>query len=626
MSAVLRETRIDDSWARLRLAVSAVGGIAAYHVVLVAPFAALLLLNPWTRYYGVWPALAGVALVWWTLHPWREAVGRPVSRRDAPGLFDAVDLLADRIGAPRIHEVRLTDDFNAAAQVVDVRWQPWRKRRVLVLGVPLLALLDVDAVRGVIAHELGHFSHRHGRLGHWIYRARAGWTAYAQTPVEDAPLLERGAAFFARWFAPRFSRLSFAYSRRCEYEADAFGAAVVGTESMALALFAVEAFDGRWRAMLDEALPQLIAEREQPPEAWLAHVQQAVHRQPPQADEWHRLRARASAENDTHPSLGERVDALGVSGEALLAAATLPAQPAGVAWFADWPAIAARHDAGWRASHEGLWRQQHVRHKHQRRRLEQLRAADDLTLERAGLEFEHGEPAQAAALARRWVDDAALGAHAAYLVGAAQLRSGDAAGIATLEACIARAPAWAAPARAAIERHASLVADAALRERNRALLDKALRRRAHALGRLHWMTSRAELRPAMLDDSTDALLRAALSTVPTVAAAWCATVPGFEQDGRHFETFVLLLRLRTDRLREADLDEDDLIGDMQALLSQLLPPSALRLVWTAYTTEGLAPAVHALLQGWVEAGDRACLVKPVEGEAAGPAVRASALG
>ena len=83
MSTMLRATRVDTSWARLKLALSAVAGIAAYHVVLVAPFAALLLLNPWTRYYGVWPALAGVALVWWTLHPWREAVGRPVSRRGA---------------------------------------------------------------------------------------------------------------------------------------------------------------------------------------------------------------------------------------------------------------------------------------------------------------------------------------------------------------------------------------------------------------------------------------------------------------------------------------------------------------------------------------------------------------
>ena len=143
-----------------------------------------------------------------------------------------------------------------------------------------------------------------------------------------------------------------------------------------------------------------------------------------------------------------------------------------------------------------------LRREHQRRRLAQLRAADDLSLERAGLEFEHGEPAQAAALARRWVDDAALGAHAAYLVGATQLRGGDAAGIEMLEACIARAPAWAAPARAEIEQ--------ALGARGR---------RGAALGRLHAMSSRAELRPAMLDDTTDALLREALSAVPTVAAA-----------------------------------------------------------------------------------------------------------
>lgn len=626
MSAVLRQTRIDTPIARLRLALYAMAGIAAYHVVLVAPFAALLLLNPWTGHFGIWPSLAGVALVWWTLHPWREATGRPVSRAEAPGLYDAVDALVRQLAAPRIHEVRLTDDFNAAAQEVDVRWQPWRRRRVLVLGVPLLALLDADGVRGVIAHELGHFSHRHGRLGHWIYRARAGWSDYASTPVADAPLLERFAAAFAGWFAPRFSRMSFAYSRRCEYEADAVGAAAVGAGTMAGGLFAVEAYGARWQAMLHEELPALMAERERPPTQWLSEVQRRVHRDPPLPAEWERLREHVADEADTHPSLGERIAALGVDDTALLAAARVPAVAAGAAWFADWPAVVARHDGHWHDTHARLWQQQHVRLKHQRQRLESLRAAGDLGLERASLAFALGELDEAASLARRWVDDAVLGPQAAHLVGVAQLAQGDPAGVATLEACIARAPAWAAPARSALAAHEVLLGDDAQRARNRQLLSKAVERRAQALERLDGMAWRAELRGAPPDPTTDATLREALSAVPAVAAAWWACAPSFEHDGRTFDTRVLLLRLRTDRLQEAHQDEDEVVPDARSLLAGLLPPATLALVWTAYTTEGLPPALHELLHGWADGGDPACLVRPVDGESQGPAQRAAALG
>ena len=132
--------------------------------------------------------------------------------------------------------------------------------------------------------------------------------AYAQTPVEDAPLLERGAASFARWFAPRFSRLSFAYSRRCEYEADAYGAAVVGARRRwrrRCLRSRLSTPAGARQAMLDETLPQLIAERERPTAAWLALVQQAVHRQPPQADRVASA-ARTGIGAGRHPSVAGR--------------------------------------------------------------------------------------------------------------------------------------------------------------------------------------------------------------------------------------------------------------------------------------------------------------------------------
>src|SRR4051812_10952431 len=48
--------------------------------------------------------------LWITLEP---PQGQPVRRREAPALFALVDKLQRTLGAPRFHDVLVTDDFNA---------------------------------------------------------------------------------------------------------------------------------------------------------------------------------------------------------------------------------------------------------------------------------------------------------------------------------------------------------------------------------------------------------------------------------------------------------------------------------------------------------------------------------
>lgn len=469
-------------WYALKLGVMAVSGVAIYNMVLVAPFVLVMLLNPWSGSYGIWPILGVVAFFWWAMQPFHETPGTLVPREQAPKLFEDVERLAERIGAPRIDEIRLVDDFNAAAMVAPVRWQPWRKRRVLILGVPLLALTDVDTARSVIAHELGHFSHRHGRLGHWIYRAREAWVSYASESLDSISLYERGAAFFAQWFAPRFSKLAFNYSRLCEYEADAYGASIVGKLPMASGLLTIATFGRRWRDMAAKELPRLIAQQEAPPPAWMTHVQQRVLARPAQSEEFDALKNDVSDPNDTHPSTAERIKALAVTGDEALGACRLPEQVAGVAWLVDWDAVVGRHNAQWRDQNASVWRQEHIRQRCQRQRLDALRATGDTSLMRAQLELEYGEPATVMGIAHSWLDDPALAGHARYLLGAAQLKAGDKSGVASLEACIKADPLWALPARDLIAQNPSLLETDMHRHRNQTLLDRARDKRGRALG------------------------------------------------------------------------------------------------------------------------------------------------
>ena len=44
--------------------------------------------------------------------------------------------------------------------------------RVMIVGVPLMHILSERQLRGVIAHEFGHYSGGDTRLGPWIYRTR----------------------------------------------------------------------------------------------------------------------------------------------------------------------------------------------------------------------------------------------------------------------------------------------------------------------------------------------------------------------------------------------------------------------------------------------------------------------
>ncbi len=158
--------------------------------------------------------------------------GLLLSKSDYPKLWQEVEAIADRLKAPRPNEIRLDEDFNASA----AQWPRFGilggYRETLTLGFPLLAGLSVDEARGVIAHEFGHFSGEHGRFGVWIYRvdqtwrqmgknlAHAGWSGIVFKPFVD-------------WFFPRFAAASFAIRRQHEFEADRASVEVVGAATTA---------------------------------------------------------------------------------------------------------------------------------------------------------------------------------------------------------------------------------------------------------------------------------------------------------------------------------------------------------------------------------------------------------
>lgn len=75
-----------------------------------------------------------------------------LARSEAPTLFALVDQVAAAVAAPVPQVIVVDRNFNAFASTIGLR-----RRRVLGLGLPLLAVLPADQRVALLGHELGHY-------------------------------------------------------------------------------------------------------------------------------------------------------------------------------------------------------------------------------------------------------------------------------------------------------------------------------------------------------------------------------------------------------------------------------------------------------------------------------------
>jgi Zn-dependent protease with chaperone function len=257
--------------------------------------------------------------------------GIALRRADAPKLFALIDELRAATGARRIDHVLIDGDLNASvAQVPRFGWFG-PTRQYLVIGLPLVTALSDDAFRAVLAHELGHVSARHGRFAAWIYRIRLTWVRLLDTLEEQG---HWGAGLFSRffrWYAPYFAAYSFVLARQHEYEADRASARVAGASAAGCALARLDlaaAYLGEsyWPSVYKQA--QHVAVPVCRPYAELEDALQAGP-----SDEHVKRFSRAAliletGTADTHPSLSDRLAALGVEAEAAVEEARMAVRSA----------------------------------------------------------------------------------------------------------------------------------------------------------------------------------------------------------------------------------------------------------------------------------------------------------
>src|SRR5689334_9433120 len=247
----------------------------------------------------------------WAIVPRRlkfEAPGLSVTQADQPELFALVSEEAKAAGEPMPDDVFLTLEANAAVR------QTSRGRRALIIGVPLLHILSERELRGVIAHEFGHYSGGDTRLGPWIYRTRETIIRTVQQLSDDDGDESWSQRIVRKpfiWYGNAFLRITAKISRRQEFAADRRAVASAGRDAYAHGLERVHAYGPAFDAYWANEVAPLLRRGHRPPVSegfsrFIAH-QNVTHAADNHLEY---LRDEKTDPYDSHPSLPERLAAI----------------------------------------------------------------------------------------------------------------------------------------------------------------------------------------------------------------------------------------------------------------------------------------------------------------------------
>lgn len=293
--------------------------------------------------------------------------GREVVYEDAPALFEAIDDVVQRMSyhkkngvfAAWIESVTLDGSFDAKMHQVP-RWGVFGKfENHLQLGIPLLAALTIAELKAILAHEVGHLGGEHDRFVAWLYRQRVAWALVQQKLAQPTNAIDRVLGKFYGWYAAYFQAYAFVLARELEYKADRAASRATHPGAVANALTKI-ALMGRfleeefWPRFMNQV--EVAPEPPYPPYSMMPRAFGLALKQWSRQDWLDRALRKLPIAGDTHPSLGERFDALNI-------------QPAPPTYAADRSSLSLFGDDGsrmlkwcddmWRKENGAYWRQRH---------------------------------------------------------------------------------------------------------------------------------------------------------------------------------------------------------------------------------------------------------------------------
>ena len=251
--------------------------------------------------------LAGFAGAMFT--SWKDTESIEFTRAQAPEIWKRLDKYCQLAGLKKVDQLLLNDDYNASASLQG-RFIFGPQKIVVTLGVPLLCLHAPEEVDAVLVHEFAHHINQDTNASHRSHRIGRLWGGLA----ENSRGMTKWIDWLARWYWRRLSAKQEVSSRPAEFAADKLAAQVVGQDAIKGTLFRTP-INGMTRMStayknLDEAVRQGQEIENHFITKVLAGAKQPVDNLP--YEEVTVELRKFSHENDSHPTLRERLDNIGI--------------------------------------------------------------------------------------------------------------------------------------------------------------------------------------------------------------------------------------------------------------------------------------------------------------------------
>lgn len=239
--------------------------------------------------------------------------GRPVTREEAPDLWDMVEAVAERLGTRPVDTIFIKPDTAIAVTEEGNLIQKWLNmgERRLILGLGVLSGVTQNQFQAILAHEYGHFSNRDtagGTLAGYVvdsmYHAVRGFRRTGSKRWYNPVWM------FMRVFKPVFLRIALGASRLQELMADRCAAQAYGPEHLSSGLAAVIRQEAVFTAHVKYAMARARFERSRIDNLWtLPPIESRDQWNPEKFErELAETMARTTDEFDSHPSPNERIE------------------------------------------------------------------------------------------------------------------------------------------------------------------------------------------------------------------------------------------------------------------------------------------------------------------------------
>jgi tetratricopeptide (TPR) repeat protein len=231
--------------------------------------------------------------------------GRPLAHEEAPGLWALAAQVAQVVGTRSVDEIRITPGTEMAVHEAGTRRERRedRGRRVLIVGVGLLAGFRQAAFCAVLAHEYGHFAHRDTAGGDIALSVRQDMHKLVWALVNSGQARSWNVGWqFLRLYNLLFRRIAHGATRLQEVLADRVAARHYGADHFEEGLRHVVRRQLEFVATLQDEVQRAVEERRAMRNVYDAEVPATADLEAA-VDE---ALTRPTNEDDTHPAPVER--------------------------------------------------------------------------------------------------------------------------------------------------------------------------------------------------------------------------------------------------------------------------------------------------------------------------------